>query len=74
MWAFTAKPKILESERKIARFWMRLTITGPSIEQRRISGLLSDRGFPALMSLKEPALRMLKERYSESFAMTKGAE
>ena len=26
------------------------------------------------MSLKEPALRMLKERYSESFAITKGAE
>lgn len=26
------------------------------------------------MSLKEPALRMLRERYSESFAITKGAE
>lgn len=34
--------------------------------------LLSGRGTPALMSLKEPALRMLKERYSESFALTQG--
>lgn len=31
------------------------------------------RGAPALMSTKEPAIRMLKERYSESFAITQGA-
>jgi hypothetical protein len=32
--------------------------------------LFSDRGSPALLSLKEPALRMLRERYSETFALT----
>lgn len=36
--------------------------------------LFSGRGSPALMSLKEPALRMLRERYSESFAVTLGKE
>jgi hypothetical protein len=34
--------------------------------------LFSGRGAPALMSTKEPAIRMLKERYSESFALTQG--
>lgn len=53
---------------------MLLDSTRPSIEQSRTNGLFSDRGFPALMSLKEPALKMLRERYSESFAITKGAE
>ncbi len=32
--------------------------------------LLAGRGAPALMSLKEPAIRLLKERYSETFALT----
>jgi len=36
--------------------------------------LFSGRGSPALMSLKEPALRMLRERYSESFAVTSGKD
>jgi len=36
--------------------------------------LFSGRGSPALMSLKEPALRMLRERYTESFAVTSGKE
>ena len=35
---------------------------------------LSGFGAPALMSLKEPAIRLLKERYSESFAFTKGTD
>jgi hypothetical protein len=36
--------------------------------------LFSGRGSPALMSLKEPALRMLRERYAESFAVTSGKD
>jgi hypothetical protein len=32
--------------------------------------LFSGRGSPALLSLNEPALRLLHERYSESFAIT----
>ena len=36
--------------------------------------LFSGRGSPALMSLKEPALRLLREKYSESFAVTSGKE
>jgi hypothetical protein len=35
--------------------------------------LFEGRGHPALMSAKEPAIRMLKERYSESFAIAQGA-
>jgi hypothetical protein len=38
----------------------------------RSSNLFSGRGPPALMSTKEPAINMLKERYRESFAITKG--
>lgn len=34
--------------------------------------LFSGRGSPAFMSSKEPAIRLLKERYSESFAFTFG--
>jgi len=34
--------------------------------------LFSGRGSPALMSIKEPALRLLSERYSERFAITRG--
>jgi hypothetical protein len=34
--------------------------------------LISGRGAPALMSPKEPAIRMLRDRYSESFALTQG--
>ena len=34
--------------------------------------LFSGRGSPALMSLKEPALRLLTEKYSERFAVTRG--
>jgi hypothetical protein len=34
----------------------------------------SGRGSPALLSLKEPALRMLKDRYSETFAITQNKE
>jgi len=39
---------------------------------KRISDdpLFSGRGSAALLSLKEPALRMLRERYSETFAIT----
>jgi hypothetical protein len=33
--------------------------------------LFSGRGSPAFMSLKEPALKLLHERYSESFALTR---
>ncbi|MHB1868461.1 MAG: hypothetical protein ACYCPP_05890 [Nitrososphaerales archaeon] len=36
--------------------------------------LFSRRGSPALMSSKEPALNLLRERYSETFALTKGNE
>jgi len=36
--------------------------------------LFSGRGSPALMSSKEPALRLLKERYSETFAVTQANE
>ncbi|MCL5067600.1 MAG: hypothetical protein M1368_04525 [Thaumarchaeota archaeon] len=32
----------------------------------------SGRGSPAFMSLKEPAIRMLRERYAETFALTVG--
>ncbi len=35
--------------------------------------LFSGRGAPALISSKEPALHLLRERYSESFAITKGS-
>jgi len=41
---------------------------------RKDDPLFSGRGSPALMSLKEPAIRMLRERYSESFAVTSGKE
>lgn len=34
--------------------------------------LFSGRGAPALISTKEPALRLLRERYSEVFALSKG--
>jgi hypothetical protein len=40
---------------------------------KMISGddpLFSGRGSPALLSLKEPALRLLRDRYSETFAVT----
>jgi hypothetical protein len=43
----------------------------PEISTRNLYG---GRGSPALMSLKEPALRLLKARYSETFAITQGAE
>jgi hypothetical protein len=36
--------------------------------------LFSGRGSPALLSLKEPALRLLHERYSETFAITQNRE
>jgi hypothetical protein len=32
--------------------------------------LFAGRGSPAFMSLKEPAIRLLRETYSESFALT----
>ncbi len=32
--------------------------------------LLAGRGAPAFMSSKDPAIRLLRERYSESFAIT----
>lgn len=34
----------------------------------------SDRGYPAFMSPNEPAISLLRERYSESFALTKSKE
>ncbi len=34
--------------------------------------LFSGRGAPALMSVKEPALRLLTEKYAERFALTRG--
>jgi len=34
--------------------------------------LFSGRGSPALLSSKEPAIRLLKEKYSETFAFTEG--
>ncbi|MGI0090970.1 MAG: hypothetical protein ACREBS_04610 [Nitrososphaerales archaeon] len=36
--------------------------------------MFSGRGSPALMSMKEPSLRLLRERYVESFAITTGSE
>ncbi|HZW55011.1 MAG TPA: hypothetical protein VFF30_01850 [Nitrososphaerales archaeon] len=36
--------------------------------------LLSGRGSPAFMSPSDPALRLLKNRYSESFALTNGGD
>ena len=36
--------------------------------------LFSGRGSPALLSLKEPALRILRDRYSETFAITMSRE
>jgi hypothetical protein len=35
--------------------------------------LFSGRGAPAFMSPKEPAIRLLRERYSESFALVPGS-
>ncbi|MGI0080250.1 MAG: hypothetical protein ACRECH_11550 [Nitrososphaerales archaeon] len=35
--------------------------------------LFTGRGSPAFMSTKEPAIRLLRERYSESFAITVSA-
>lgn len=40
----------------------------------RDDDLFSGRGSPALLSLKEPALRKLHERYSETFAITTSRE
>ena len=39
----------------------------------RADDLFSGRGPPAFMSEKEPAIRMLRQRYSESFALTQGS-
>jgi hypothetical protein len=36
-------------------------------------GLFSGRGPPALMSTKEPALKLLRDLYGETFAITKGS-
>ena len=55
-------------------FRKQLTLTRANDIQSRTDGLFSGRGYPALISLKEPAIRMLRERYSESFAIIKGAE
>jgi hypothetical protein len=49
-------------------------VSSGNIEHKDADSLFSGRGSPALMSLKEPALRMLRERYSESFAVTSGKE
>jgi hypothetical protein len=40
--------------------------------EENLADLFSGRAKPALLSTKEPALRLLKERYSETFAITPG--
>ena len=49
-------------------------MSSASDTRKNDDSLFSGRGSPALMSLKEPALRMLRERYAESFAVTSGKE
>jgi hypothetical protein len=44
----------------------------PPGKKEDVDLLFSGRGSPALMSLKEPALRLLSEKYSERFAITRG--
>ncbi|MHB8568137.1 MAG: hypothetical protein ACYC7D_12030 [Nitrososphaerales archaeon] len=46
-------------------------ITDPRDHENEV---LLGRGSPALMSPKEPAIKLLTERYSESFALTFGSE
>lgn len=41
-------------------------------ESANLDDIFAGRGSPALMSVKEPAIRLLKERYSESFAVVPG--
>jgi hypothetical protein len=49
-------------------------MSSESSARKNEDSLFSGRGSPALMSLKEPALKMLRERYLESFAVTAGKE
>jgi len=49
-------------------------VSDPSKKRNSNDPFFSDRGSPALMSLKEPALRLLRERYSETFAITMSRE
>lgn len=44
----------------------------PKRESSQDDSLFSGRGAPAFMSPKEPAIRLLRERYSESFAVVPG--
>ncbi len=48
--------------------------SNPTKEEKDSFDLFQGREAPALMSLKEPAIRKLKDRYSESFALTKGSK
>ena len=53
---------------------MRARISLASEDERKIGDdMFAGRGRPALMSTKEPAIRLLNEKYSESFAVTSGA-
>ena len=42
--------------------------------EEAIDSIFSGYGSPALMSQKEPAIRLLFQTYSESFAFTKGSD
>jgi hypothetical protein len=46
----------------------------PGNEKAKDDLLFSGRGSPAFMSLNEPALKLLHERYSETFAITHNNE
>lgn len=51
-----------------------LSVGPDSSKHRKGDDLFEARGSPALMSTKEVAIRMLKEKYSESFAITINSE
>jgi hypothetical protein len=46
----------------------------PGRTSSKDDSMFSGRGAPAFMSQKEPAIRLLRERYSESFAIVPGTE
>jgi hypothetical protein len=50
-----------------------MTPEDPNKKEVNAEDLFSGRGSPAFMSLKEPAVKMLRQRYSESFAFTEGS-
>lgn len=62
------------SNRKLFTCYRCFNLGVSDFSSKKEDPLFSGRGSPVLMSLKEPALRLLRERYSETFAITSGRE